>query len=355
MEEHSFVQLPIQNSHKSTLSKGLRRTTLSGKCIWLGFYFCSVILTVVLLDQMNINEAASLLGFTREQVLDAITGGVKLPNSDEIVKLPANGSAPNFDVSDAQLDEFLGLFEAEEPGRYPPAAVRRELLVEAKHICAVCRREPVQEFHHMIEFSRLKHHDPKRMLALCGTDHNKCSKGQIDYKSQQEYKAKLLSDRSIHTIEKNDKRQASDLETTRKLFNQLHTGTIAYYLEEGRGNRIFHDAIYFYDSFHANLNAANVHFYDKMLKQLFVEFESHWETAINIGMQGRELPCGKFSKLRVDYNDNYEQSMLELEKFGLAIAETDSAFRLLFEYVRETFPDLDVKKTDEYAWAEFKR
>ena len=304
---------------------------------------------------MNVNEVAGLLGFTREQTLDAIASGVNLPKSDETVKLTASGESPNFDVSDGQLDEFLGLFEAQEPGRYPPAAVRRELLVEAKHVCAVCRREPVQEFHHMIEFSRLKQHDPKRMLALCGTDHNKCSKGQIDYRSQQEYKAKLLSDQSIHTLENNDTKRASDLETTTHLFNQLHTGTIALYLNEGRINRILHGAIFFYGSFSANLHAANVHFYDKMLKELFLEFENHWETAINIGTHGRELLCGNFSKLRVEYNDNYTESMERIEKFGLAIANTDSAFRLLFEYVRETFPDLDIKKTDEYAWAEFKR
>jgi len=44
----------------------------------------------------------------------------------------------------------------------------------------------------MIVWAKIKHHDPKNMLAICGTCHDRCSKGQIDYKAQIMYKAKLF-------------------------------------------------------------------------------------------------------------------------------------------------------------------
>ena len=91
------------------------------------------------------------------------------------------------------LDEFISAFEEEDPGRYPPVSIRRELLVEAKHSCAICRERTPIEFHHIIEFSTLGHYDSQYMLAVCPTDHALCTKGIIDRKAQYQYKANLSS------------------------------------------------------------------------------------------------------------------------------------------------------------------
>jgi hypothetical protein len=42
----------------------------------------------------------------------------------------------------------------------------------------------------LIDWANLKHHDPKYMLAVCGSCHDKIGIGQIDTKSQQDFKAK---------------------------------------------------------------------------------------------------------------------------------------------------------------------
>src|SRR5262249_49572254 len=81
--------------------------------------------------------------------------------------------------------------EAEEPGRWPPAAVRRSLLVEAKHRCAICRDAAPIQFHHMLDWAKVRHHDPRHMLAVCGTCHSRCTNGFIDYRSQVAYKTQL--------------------------------------------------------------------------------------------------------------------------------------------------------------------
>ena len=118
---------------------------------------------------MDLNDAMGLLQMRRQEILDAINTGVKLPSSGTLVKLTATllntkGREKQYDITETALDEFIARFEAEQPGRHPPTSVRRTLLVETRHKCAICRLEaPRFEFHHIIEFSRLKHHDPQHM------------------------------------------------------------------------------------------------------------------------------------------------------------------------------------------------
>ena len=127
-----------------------------------------------------------------EQVRKAIEGGVELPSSGEKRKLEASGSAPAYDVSEGQLDAFIAAFETAEPGRHPPAAVRRALLVESSHKCGACRSDSPLQFHHIVEFGTLKHHDPDHMMVVCGTCHAKINSGQIDRKAQLTYKTNLV-------------------------------------------------------------------------------------------------------------------------------------------------------------------
>ncbi|MCB2178940.1 HNH endonuclease [bacterium] len=141
---------------------------------------------------MDISQVAALLSCKREEVITAINLGVELPKSKKKIKIKATPNNKDFSITDKDLDDFIVQFEEEEPGRHPPVSVCRELLVEANHRCAICGDSSPLQYHHIIEFSTIKHHDPKHMLAICGTDHAKINRGEIDIKAQQMYKEKLL-------------------------------------------------------------------------------------------------------------------------------------------------------------------
>jgi hypothetical protein len=140
---------------------------------------------------MKINEVGGLLGYSQERAEKLISEGLALPKSGNIVILSASRDGGMIDVSDEQFNEFASAFEAEQPGRHPPAGVRRGLLVESSHRCAICREGPPFQFHHMLDWAKLKHQDPHHMLTVCGTCHTRCTNGFIDYKSQVEYKTQI--------------------------------------------------------------------------------------------------------------------------------------------------------------------
>lgn len=140
---------------------------------------------------MDLNEAATILLFSRDEVKKAIEIGIELPISKRNTKLNAHLIGNNYDIDEADIDKFINEFEAEEPGRNPPVAVRRELLIEAKHRCAICGEKSIIEFHHIIDFSKVQHYDTKHMIALCPTDHALCTKGRIDKTTQYKFKEKL--------------------------------------------------------------------------------------------------------------------------------------------------------------------
>src|SRR5262249_18426193 len=127
--------------------------------------------------EMTVNEVAGLLGYSRERVERLIAEGLVLPRSGAMIKLQVTNHSGATDISDDQFNEFVNRFEAEEPGRWPPAAVRRNLLVEAKHRCAICGDCAPLQFHHMLDWAKLKHHDARHMVALCGTCHTRCTNG----------------------------------------------------------------------------------------------------------------------------------------------------------------------------------
>lgn len=128
-----------------------------------------------------------------ESVEEAIDSGVLCHGAESRVFLDANLVSDEYDISEDQLEAFITTLEAYEPGRHPPLAVRRKLLIEAGFRCAACRDSGHLEYHHIIEFSELRHHDPKHMLPVCGTCHNKMTRGGIDRVSQRQLKEKLQS------------------------------------------------------------------------------------------------------------------------------------------------------------------
>lgn len=147
---------------------------------------------------MDLKEAAIILGMKREQVREAIETGIALDSAQRI-KLNAVRIGRGYDIDDTDLDCFISELEKTEPGRHPPVSVCRCLLVEARHRCAICRESAFLHYHHIIEWSRVKKHDPAHMMVLCGTCHDKCHNEAIDSVSQRNYK-RQLSNTSAESI-----------------------------------------------------------------------------------------------------------------------------------------------------------
>lgn len=73
-----------------------------------------------------------------------------------------------------------------------PAALKREVLIEAGHRCAIptCKSVPV-ELAHIVAWSECKEHRFGNLIALCPTCHTRFDKGEISRKEMEIYKNNL--------------------------------------------------------------------------------------------------------------------------------------------------------------------
>ena len=73
-----------------------------------------------------------------------------------------------------------------------PAELKRRVLIEAGHRCAIhtCRHIDT-EIHHIIPWEKRKRHEYENLIALCPNCHTRADKGEIDRKSLRKYKANL--------------------------------------------------------------------------------------------------------------------------------------------------------------------
>lgn len=71
-----------------------------------------------------------------------------------------------------------------------PAEVKRQVLVEAGHRCAIqrCKETVVLDIHHIIPWETCKEHKPENLIALCANCHRLAELGIIDRKSLRIYK-----------------------------------------------------------------------------------------------------------------------------------------------------------------------
>jgi hypothetical protein len=181
---------------------------------------------------MDLKETAGLLGWKRELVESAIEQGVETPSKKSLIKLAATRQGSDYDIREEDVDVLLAAFEKEDPGRNPPVAVRRELLVESGYQCSICKSDSPLQFHHIVDWAKLKHHDPKHMLAVCGSCHNKIGLGQIDTKAQKQFKVRLtrpIQEQSANLVSTgNVKPSATD-----QIVNQSATERIVWCLPRG--------------------------------------------------------------------------------------------------------------------------
>lgn len=75
-----------------------------------------------------------------------------------------------------------------------PAELRRSVLVEAGHRCAIhtCRATQV-DVHHIVPWRQLQEHHLENLIALCPNCHRQAERGEIDRKALLMYKARLAA------------------------------------------------------------------------------------------------------------------------------------------------------------------
>lgn len=75
-----------------------------------------------------------------------------------------------------------------------PAELRRRILVEAGHRCAIhtCRSSDV-DVHHIVPWEQCQEHAYENLVALCPNCHRRADAGEIDRKSLRLYKARLAA------------------------------------------------------------------------------------------------------------------------------------------------------------------
>jgi HNH endonuclease len=83
--------------------------------------------------------------------------------------------------------------EPADESREPiPAELRRRVLVEAGHRCAIptCRHIEV-DIHHIVPWAQCRAHEYDNLIALCPNCHRRADKGEIDRKALRLYKFNL--------------------------------------------------------------------------------------------------------------------------------------------------------------------
>jgi len=91
--------------------------------------------------------------------------------------------------------EYLVIYNINQPMSREniPAELKRKILVEAGHRCAIptCRF-PTTELAHIVPYSKVLKHEYHNLIALCPNCHTRFDKGEIDRKSMDIYKNKLV-------------------------------------------------------------------------------------------------------------------------------------------------------------------
>lgn len=102
-----------------------------------------------------------------------------------------------------------------------PADIRRRVLVEAGHRCAIptCRYIEV-DIHHVIPWAQCQTHDYDNLIALCPNCHRRADSGEIDRKALRLYKVNL---RFIH-----DKYSQLEMDVMFELFKLPENGAIMW-------------------------------------------------------------------------------------------------------------------------------
>lgn len=107
-----------------------------------------------------------------------------------------------------------------------PAEIRRAVLVEAGHRCAIptCKH-PTVDVHHIVPWETRQSHDFDNLIALCPNCHSRADSGEIDRKALRLYKSRLSAAIGI------DIEKARIVDDQVKTISEVQTGRPGYEFE----------------------------------------------------------------------------------------------------------------------------
>jgi hypothetical protein len=75
------------------------------------------------------------------------------------------------------------------PERPPiPATMRRAVMLEAGHRCAVCGETSALDVHHIIPWEQVQKHEQANLICLCAVCHRRAGDNEMDRISLRQYK-----------------------------------------------------------------------------------------------------------------------------------------------------------------------
>lgn len=106
-----------------------------------------------------------------------------------------------------------------------PSELRRAVLVEAGHRCAIPQcNHPDVDLHHITPWHQCRAHEYRNLIALCPNCHRRADRREIDRKSLREYKAKLVA---AFAISDSGEFDFPAVEIKRKILNKETKGLAA--------------------------------------------------------------------------------------------------------------------------------
>lgn len=180
-----------------------------------------------------------------------------------------------------------------------PAAIKRAVLIESGHRCAIptCRQTPV-EIAHIEPWSAVKAHAVDNLIALCPTCHTRYDNGDIDRISMRRYKANLaiLNNRYTETERQLLRAFVRKLEMARRLEPSVTAAGLADMAQIGQVriysemdwmlvNLVDDRLITFRDHGRRDLEAQERALNSKVVELTAkgAEFLEHWMTAEPLG------------------------------------------------------------------------
>jgi hypothetical protein len=192
------------------------------------------------------------------------------------------------------------------------------------------------------------------MLHLCGTCHDRCSKGEIDRQAQILYKARLrerLSNVGPADPYRQTKHDA-DKKELKNMFEGVPRPVVERFLDVAEYEQIAIPCVAPLENLINVVCKPSFHLYDEELLKLVRDFVTDLSAALELSSvlfydYGHNL---QIASLR-DYTGNVLDTRREEFRYHIALAK--QGYSLLNSYVREQFPDLDLEECDRIGVAAF--
>ncbi|PKN65268.1 MAG: hypothetical protein CVU57_10470 [Deltaproteobacteria bacterium HGW-Deltaproteobacteria-15] len=144
-----------------------------------------------------------------------------------------------------------------------------------------------------------------------------------------------------------------DIKTIGKLFSNIHTETMDYFLDRGKDLRIIGPIFHFWEGFRAYYVSSGFYVYDAELRKRIDSFYRAWSSSLSFGEWFTDAPGFReyiFMQRHATSKARWEESR---DEFLKAIYETEATFRELLNYVRKEFEEIDISFLSENAKREY--